>query len=123
MCLDSSELVRISTNMKIRKTTHSTTANSIVTINCSDNRLNESFKDYDPHENEEKDVHYKCYCGREFITYRGLMTHRRSCFVGEVTDIKYLFTDLNHMIENIELLNNHNNELPKGLIKKGVKLP
>ena len=51
------------------------------------------------------------------------MTHRRSCFVGEVTDIKDLFTDLNHMTENIELLNNHNNELPKGLIKKGVKLP
>ena len=66
-----------------------------------------SCKDYDSHENEEKDVHCKCYCGREFITYRSLMTHRRSCFAGVVTDIKGLFTDtveknLNDMIESKE---------------------
>lgn len=58
------------------------------------------------------------------------MIHRRSCFLGKVTDMKDLFTDTakensNDMIEdneNIELLNSDNSKLPKELIKKTVKL-
>lgn len=58
------------------------------------------------------------------------MIHRRSCFLGKVTDIKDLFTDTakensNDLIEdneNIELLNSDNSKLPKELIKKTVKL-
>ena len=63
--------------------------------------------------------------------YRDLITHRQSCFVGEVTDIKYLIRNtpdekLNYMIEsneNIEVMTRDNNQLPNSLIKKGVKLP
>ena len=63
---------------------NTTRVNSVGKIHGNYNQLNESFKDYNPHENENKDIQYRCYC--EFNTYRGLMTHRQSCFVLEVTD-------------------------------------
>lgn len=72
------------TNLNIHKNSQNdvlTTPSSILAINDNDNRLN-----YNPHQNEEKDVHCRCCCGRESIIYVGLMTHRRSCFVGEVRE-------------------------------------
>ena len=51
------------------------------------------------------DIYYRCFCRREFITYKRLIRLRWSCFLGEVTDTKNLFMDTleensNDMIEN-----------------------
>ena len=82
---------------------------------------------FDPHENENKDHKFRCYCGREFNTLRGLNTHRRPCFVGKTLDMKELFKDT---MEEIDVTRNCDDEIidiirdmPKRFIKKGVILP
>ena len=54
---------------------------------------------FDPLENENKDHKFRCYCGREFNTLRGLNTHRRSCFVGKTPVTKELFKDTTEEID------------------------
>ena len=53
---------------------------------------------FDPHENENEHK-FRCYCGREFNTLRGLNTHRRSRFVGKTPDMKELFKDTTEEID------------------------
>ena len=77
--------------------------------------------DYDPHESEEKDHHYHCYCGREFTTFRGLNTHRRSCNIFDIPNIKEILTtsiDFNeNFIESIPEITT--DDIPKIHIKGG----
>ena len=82
-------------------------------------------QDIDPHENEKKDHKFCCYCGREFKSFRGLNTHKRSCFVEKTPNIAKLFEDVVEEINNIPRDDNENNlidliDLAKGKIKKGV---
>ena len=53
---------------------------SIVTSNHKAMPVNLFNNEYDPHKSEETDHHYRCYCGREFTTLRGLNIHRRFFF-------------------------------------------
>ena len=78
---------------------------------------------FEPHENENKEHKFRCYCGREFYT---LNTHRRSCFVGKTSDMKELFKDT---AEEINVTRNSDDEkidiltaMPRRFIKKGVNL-
>ena len=54
-------------------------SNSLVLLNTTNCNVDKRNNDFDPHENEKKDRMFKCYCGREFTTVRGLNVHKRSC--------------------------------------------
>ena len=81
--------------------------------------------DYDPHESEEKDHHYRCFCGSEFTTLLGLNTHRRSCNILNIPNIKETLTTPigfnENFIESIPEITT--DDLPKNILKVGVKLP
>ena len=97
-------------------------SNSILTTNLNNSNV-ESNKDYDPHENEKEERKFRCYCGREFNTLRGLNTHRRSCHIYDIPDIKDLVTATEEENEDQfdeELLVE---TFPKSFLKIGVKLP
>ena len=104
-----------------------TSSESLVTVNNNNEIITRVNQDLDPHENENRDHEFRCYCGRSFDSLRGLNTHRRTCFVGESPDVKYLFKDAveeivnDAMNENDEIIDYE--DLPKGLIKRGVILP
>ena len=36
---------------------------------------------------------FKCYCGREFTTVRGLNVHKRSCHIFDVSEISDFITE------------------------------
>ena len=100
---------------------------SLATQNNNNVLITQVKNTFDPHENENKDHKFRCYCGRKFNTYRGLNTHRRSCFFGKTRDMKKLFKDTT---EVIDVTRNWNDEIidlitgmPKRFIKKGVILP
>ena len=65
---------------------------SIVTSKNKATSINLFNNDYDHHESGEKDHHYRCYCGRESTTLRGLNTHRWSCNIHDIPDIKEILT-------------------------------
>ena len=71
---------------------------SSVTSNNKDTSVNLFNNDYDPHESEEKDHRYRCYCGREFT-----LTLMRT-FIQSIPEIT---TD----------------HIPKNILKAGIKLP
>ena len=59
-----------------------------------------------------------CCCGRDFQSLRGLNTHSRSCYVGEIPDIKDLLIGKPEQ-SNIGYEENYLNEIiPKNLLKK-----
>ena len=59
----------------------------------------------------------------ENFTLRGLNTHRRSCYVGDMPDIEDLLIGEPEE-SNIDYKENNLNEiLAKNLLKKGVQLP
>ena len=66
--------------------------------------------------------YYCCYCGREFTTVRGLNTHRRSCSILDIPNIKELLTttvDFNeNFIESIPEITT--NELPESILKADI---
>ena len=66
--------------------------------------------------------YYCCYCGREFTTVRGLNTHRRSCNILDIPNIKELLTttvDFNeNFIESIPEITT--NELPESILKADI---
>ena len=77
---------------------------------------------------KKKDHKFRCYCGREFKSFRALNTHRRLCFVGKTPSIAKLFEDTVQEINEIPTNGNVNNlidliDLSKGEIKKGPVLP
>ena len=98
---------------------------SIVTSNNKATSVNLFNNDYDHHESEEKDHHYRRYCGREFTTLRGLNTHRRSCNILDNPNIKEILAtriDFNkNFIESIPEITT--DDLPKNILKAGIKLP
>ena len=77
---------------------------------------------FDPLENENKDHKFRCYCGREFNTVRGLNTHRRSCFVGKTPVMKELFKDTTEEIDTTwngdDVIIDIITDMPKIFIKK-----
>ena len=59
--------------------------NNIV-VNLNNEIRNIDNRSYDPHE-QNNDHQCQCYCGKVFNSYRGLNTHRRTCYVGSIPDI------------------------------------
>ena len=99
---------------------------SLATQNSNNVLIIQVENTFDPHENENKEHKFRCYCGREFNTLRGLNTHRRSCFVGKTPDMKELFKETS---DEIDVTRNGNDEIidittdmPNRFIKKGVML-
>ena len=99
---------------------------SLATQNNSNVLITQVENTFETHENENKEHKFRCYCGREFNTLRGLNTHRRSCFVGKTPDMKELFKDT---AEEINVTRNSDDEkidiltaMPRRFIKKGVNL-
>ena len=97
-------------------------SNSLVLLNTTNCNVDKRNYDFDPHENEKKDRMFKCYCGRDFTTVRGLNVHKRSCQIFDVPEINDLIT------ETVEE-NNPGSEVqidietvPKNLLKPGIKL-
>ena len=66
---------------------------SFATQNNNNDLITQVENIFDPHEKEDKDHIFRCYCGREFNTFRCLNTHKRSCFVGKTPNMKELFKD------------------------------
>ena len=103
---------------------------TLVTQNDNMKEITQINHNIDPQENEKKEHVFRCYCGREFTSLRGLNTHRQSCFVGKTPSRAELYkdtaeetndwqTDVDDDEKNlIDLI-----DLPKGEIKKGVFLP
>ena len=96
---------------------------SLATQNNSNVLITQVENTFEPHENENKEHKFRCYCGREFYT---LNTHRRLCFVGKTPDMKELFKDT---AEEINVTRNSDDEkidiltaMPRRFIKKGVNL-
>ena len=104
-----------------------TSNESRVTVNNKNEIITCVNQDFDPHEKEKGDHEFCCYCGRSFSSLRGLNIHRRTCFVGELMDVKELFKDAVEEILNDATYDNDEiidyEDLPKGLIKRGVILP
>ena len=104
-----------------------TSNESLVTVNNNNEIITCVNQDFDSHEKENRDHEFRCYCRCSFNSFRGLNTHRRTCFVGESIDIKELFKDAmeeilnNATYENDEIIDYE--DLPKGLIKRRVILP
>ena len=73
----------------------------------------------------KKEHHYHCYCGREFTILRGLNTHKRSCNILDIPNIKEILTtpiDFNeNFAESISEITT--DDLPKNILKTGIKLP
>ena len=66
---------------------------------------------------------FKCYCGREFTTVRGLNVHKRSCHIFDVSEISDLITETveeNNPRSEVEI---DIETVPKNLRKPGIKLP
>ena len=59
--------------------------NNII-VNLNNEIRNIDNRSYDPHE-QNNDHQCQCYCGKVFNSYRGLNTHRRTCYVGSIPDI------------------------------------
>ena len=57
---------------------------SNIVANLNNKIRNIDKRSYNPHE-QNNDV--QCYCGKIFNLYRGLNTHRRTCYVGSIPDI------------------------------------
>ena len=77
---------------------------------------------YDPHGTEKERNSFMWYCGREFHSLRGLNTHRRSCYIGDIPDIRdLLIGELEKSNKDYEE-NDVNKILPKNLLKKGIQL-
>ena len=100
-----------------------TQSNSIVNNTNSQVNIDTRNYDYDPHEAENERNLFMCYCAREFHFLRGLNTRWRSCYVGDMPDIRDLLIGEPEE-SNIGYVENALNEiLPKNLLKKGVQLP
>ena len=100
--------------------------NNIV-VNLNNEIQNIDYRSYDPHE-QNNDHQCQCYCGKVFNSYRGLNTHRRTCYVRSIPDINgFLLAEGDEinleMQEIAEESNIRSEHLPKGLIKQGVKIP
>ena len=80
--------------------------------------------DHDP--NDHSCHTFQCYCGRYFNSLRGLNVHRCTYFIIEQPNLTDLFvnngpSDENEVID--EPTNDNLTNLPKILLKNGVKLP
>ena len=98
-------------------------SNSLVLLNITNCNVDKRNNDFDPHENEKKDRMFKCYCGREFTTVRGLNVHKRSCHIFDVSEISDLITETveeNNPRSEVEI---DIETVPKNLRKPGIKLP
>ena len=98
---------------------------TVVTQNDNNGVITQVNKDIDPHVNKKKDNKFRCYCGREFKSLRGLNTHWRTCFVGKTPSIAELLEDAVEEINDKQTDDNKHNlinliDLSKGEIKKGV---
>ena len=79
--------------------------------------------DYDPHEKDKDEYNFRCYCGREFTSLRGLNTHRRCCYVENIIDIKDIFIDNEEeQLDDVYEVDDVD-KITKKVIKKGVLLP
>ena len=101
---------------------------SLATQNNNNDLITQVENTFDPHGNEDKEHKFRCYCGREFNTLRGLNTHRRSCFVGKTPDMKELFKGTTKKVMDVtgngdDEITDIITDLPKRFIKKGVILP
>ena len=98
---------------------------SIITSNNKAMAINLFNNDYDPHKSKKKDQHYHCHCGREFTTFHELNTHKRSCNILDIPNIKeILTTPINfneNFIESVPKITT--DDLPKNILKAGIKLP
>ena len=124
-----SRAAQVDENIKINCPPLSSKA-TVVTQNENNEVITQVNQDIDPHENEKKVCKFRCYCGREFKSVRGLNTHRRSYFLGKTPSIAELFEDEDAVgeINDIPTNDNENNltgliDLPKGEIKNRVFLP
>ena len=66
---------------------------------------------------------FKCYCGREFATVRGLNVHKRSCHIFDVSEISDLITETVDEINPGSEVEIDTETVPKNLLKPGIKLP
>ena len=72
---------------------------------------------------KKKNHMFKCYCGREFTTVRGLNVHKRSCHIFDVSEISDLITETveeNNPGSEVEI---DIEAIPNNLLKPGIKLP
>ena len=77
-------------------------------------------------EPEENNHNHQCYCGKSFKTFRGLNSHKRSCHVLDIPNLKSLFeVSLQGTSDDIEESNEEDEEidLDKLSLLTGVKLP
>ena len=79
--------------------------------------------DYDAYETEKEGNSFLCYCGPEFHSLRGLNTHRRNCYVGDILDIRNFLIGEPEGSNNCYEENHLKEILHKNLLKKGVQLP
>ena len=75
---------------------------------------------------EQNNHDHQCYCGKSFKTFRGLNSHKRSCHVLDIPDLKSLYeVSLQGTSDDIEESNEEDEEidLDKLSLLTGVKLP
>ena len=98
-----------------------TQSNSIVNNTKDQVNIDTRNYDYDHHGTEKERNSFMCYCGREFHSLRGLNTHRRSCYIGDIPDIRDLL--IGELEESKDYEENDLNKiLPKKLLKKVIQL-
>ena len=98
-----------------------TQSNSIVNNTKDQVNIDTRNYDYDHHGTEKERNSFMCYCGREFHSLRGLNTHRRSCYIGDIPDIRDLL--IGELEESKDYEENGLNKiLPKKLLKKVIQL-
>ena len=99
-----------------------TQSNSIVNNTKDQVNIDTRNYDYDHHGTEKERNSFMCYCGREFHSLRGLNTHRRSCYIGDIPDIRDLLIGELEESNKDYKENDLNEILPKNLLKKGIQL-
>ena len=95
---------------------------SLVHLNDSDHN-GETAANNEPEQNNRD---HQCYCGKSFKTFRGLNSHKRSCHVSDIPDLKSLCeVSLQGTSDDIEESNEEDEEidLDKLSLLTGVKLP